>query len=162
MEITNRKGYIRLIEVSLAAALVFGFLIFVQQTQSSLLRGSQSYDPIVLKTLGEDIIRSLDLRDSDRNFRSDLRDYLRFGTSCINNWPQLTQEITAALPENVGFSVFLVDSSGNSLYQGGVATGAQPTQREIVTINYIVAGDYGSYCNIWSPCNVKLSLWFKI
>ncbi len=161
MEIKNTKGYIRLIEVSLAAALVFGFLIFVQQTQSSLSRGAQSYDPIVLKTLGEDAIRSLDLRDSDRNFRSDLRDNLRFGTSCINNWPQLTNDIAAELPENVGFSVFLVDSNGNSIFQGGVATAAQPTQREIVTVNYIVAGDYGSYCNLWAPCNVKLSLWFK-
>jgi len=161
IRVNNRKGYLRLIEVSLAAALVFGFLIFIQQAQSSLTKGSQSYDQVVLKTLGEDAIRSLDLRDSDKNFRSDLRDNLRFGVSCINNWPKLEQDIFTMLPQNVGFSLFLVDANGNSIYQGGTQTGAQPTQREIVTINYIVVGDYGTYCNVWTPCNLKLALWFK-
>ncbi len=157
----NRKGYVRLIEVSLAAALVFGFLIFAQQTQPSLTKGPQNYDQVVLKTLGEDALRSLDLRDKDKNHRSDLRDNLLSGTSCINDWPTLSQEFSAMLPQNVGFSLFLVDSAGTSVYEGGTTAATQPTQRELITVNYIVAGDYGSYCNVWVPCNVKLVLWFK-
>jgi len=161
MDLRNKKGYVRLIEVALAAALVFGFLVFIEQTQSSLSKRSQNFDPVLLKTLGEDAIRTLDLRDNNKNFRSDLRDNLRFGVSCTNNWGVLDAEFASLLPQNVGFTIFLVDSNGNSIYQGGATTGAQPTQREIVTVNYLIAGDYGTYCSIWTPCNVKLSMWFK-
>ncbi len=154
--IKNRKGYVRLVEVSVAAALVFGFLIFVQQTQTSLSGRAQSYDSVVLKTLGEDTLRSLDLRDADNNFHNDLRDYVVAG-----NWARASQEISASLPQNIGFTLYNIDAGGTPTYKGGTAVGAQPTKREIVSVNYIVAADNGTYCSSGTSCNIKLALWFR-
>ena len=155
--IRNRKGYMRLIEVSLAAVLIFGFLIFVQQGHSPFVKSAQDYDAVILKTLGQGAIRSLDLRDNDKNFTSDLRDLVLSG-----NWAVLEREIGAALPQNTGFTLYTVGVDGSSTYRAGVATGAQPTSKEIVTVSYIVAGTNGNYCTaVWNECGIKLALWFK-
>ena len=155
--IQNRKGYIRLLEVSLAAVLIFGFLIFVQQGHSPFAKSAQNYDAVVLKTLGQDALRSLDLRDNDKNFTSDLRDLVLSG-----NWAGLERDIVAALPQDIGFTLYTIGVDGTVTYRAGVATGSQPLSKEIVSVSYMVAGANGNYCaSVWNPCSVKLALWFK-
>lgn len=157
MVMRNNKGFLRLIEMALAATLILAFILFLQETQSSSLRNPPNYDPAVLKTLGQDVLRSLDLRDNDTNGLSDLRQNL----SCSSaRWDTTYFFIAERLPPNVGFTLYSVDDMGVSTFKGGIPEGLQPIKTERVAVNYIVAGEEGNYSNIGKPCSIKLVLWF--
>lgn len=157
----NRKGYLRLIEMSFAAALILAFLIFIQQTQSTIQSGQPKFGPAVLKMLGQDVLRGLDLTDNTtayRNFKRDLSEMLKCDAS---QWA-LAANISERLPQNVGFTIYSVNGDGVATYKGGVQEAKQPTRSEMVAVNYIVAGEYGNYSNFGKPCAIRLVLWFNI
>ncbi len=157
MNFGSNKGYLRLIEMSLAAALILGFMIYLQQSQSTTFTTPPSYDPVVLQETGQNVLRSLDLRDNESNGRSDLRDRL----SCdAARWDKTFTDIRDRLPPDIGFTLYSVDINGVSTFKGGRAEGQQPTRTEIVTVAYIVSGEYGNYSNFDNPCVIKLALWF--
>ena len=96
----NNRGFLRLIEMALAATLIIAFLIFIQQMQSSILSSPSSSDTAVLRSIGEGALRSLDLRDNDSDGQSDLRQRLNCNG---DRWDKIETDMLFFLPPNVGF-----------------------------------------------------------
>jgi hypothetical protein len=154
----NRKGWVRLIEILLAAALVFVFITFIQTSQLSQYSEKPKWDAANLKTLGEDAIRTLDLKDDlgGGNGKSDLRDYIVPG----GNLNPVKTELDNLLPPNVGYAIYLLNSSYVAYSSAG--TLSHPAQKEKVSVSYVVAGDGTNPCIPGSgSCIVKLVLWYK-
>ncbi len=156
--LSNNRGFLRLIEMALAATLIIAFLIFIQQTQSSLISNPPSSDAVVLKSIGESSLRSLDLRDNNTNGRSDLRERLNCNE---DKWVKIETDMLSTLPPNVGFILSSVDETGAFSYKGGASAGTEPKKGEAVAVTYVVAGEYGNYSDTRKPCNIRLLLWFN-
>jgi len=156
--INNNRGFLRLIEMALAATLIIAFIIFMQQMQSSLLSNPPSSDTAVLRSIGQDALRSLDLRDNDTNGTSDLRARLNCNEA---RWGKIETDMISILPPNVAFILSSVDETGAFSYKGGAPAGTEPKRGEAVAVTYVVAGDYGNYSDTRKPCTIRLLLWFN-
>jgi len=154
----NNRGFLRLIEMALAATLIIAFLIFIQQMQSSILSSPSSSDTAVLRSIGEGALRSLDLRDNDSDGQSDLRQRLNCNGG---RWDKIETDMLFFLPPNVGFILSSVDETGAFSYKGGASAGTEPKKGEAVAVTYVVAGEYGNYSDTRKPCNIRLLLWFN-
>ncbi|HIK02766.1 TPA: hypothetical protein H1012_02885 [archaeon] len=156
MVIRNNRGFLRLIEMALAATLIIAFILFIQGRQSFSLQDPPNYDAVALKTIGQDVLRSLDLRDNDTNGQSDLRQVLNCNDTRAG---RLESDIQLRLPPNVGFTLYFANET-NTSYRGGYPESSAPLRTDVVAVNYITAGEYGNYSNYDKPCQIKLALWF--
>jgi|GEM_PF-5080684 len=150
----NRKGWVRLIEILLAAVLVFVFFAFIQNAQLSQYSEPPKWDAATLKTMGEDTLRTMDLRDDlNPNNQSDLRDCIVFGG--VPSW--CSNGIKGSLPNNIGYALFQLDTF---FAEAQIAGSGLPQARETVSAHYIIAGAQGEPCATDGPCAVKLVLWY--
>lgn len=155
MVLRNNKGWMRVVEVGLAALLIFAFLVFISQTQVQVSEESTDWDRVLLKTYSQDSLRTFDLKDENGDGKSDLR------TNIINDdWTSISDSFANLLPENVGFVLYLYEN-GSSSIKAGVSASNIPSSREVITTYYPIAGDYGSFCYSEQPCSLILSVWFK-
>jgi len=150
----NKKGFLRIIEIAFASALVFTFLVFLSEFKSNSPTEEPRFDNVILKTLGEDSLRSYDLKDSNSDGLSDLRDNVFTGS-----WGAIGSDLNDTLPLNIGFTLYQFDRS-TLTFRTGISEVNMPTSKDLVSVNYILAGHNGSECSNGLPCSLNLVLWF--
>ncbi len=155
MAMRNTKGWLRILEIVLAGALIFSFLIFISQTQTSSMPSHPKWSTAILKNYAQDIFRTLDYKDVNSDYLSDLRELV-----VIGDWPEVNNEIQGILPSNVGYTLYQY-SKGNLVYRCGTSPADIPGNKELVTTYYILSGEYGQYCLNNQQCALVLVLWFK-
>ena len=153
----NNKGWLRIIEIALAATLVFSFFLFINNFESKSKSSRPETDRYLLHQIGEDALRSYDLVDSDSDDFTDLRTAIN-----TSNWAGIGAYLNSTLGSGIGYSLYFYNA--NDTYPAGdpkFKTGAivQPLNRDIVSVYYIVAGDGGISCSDSSACALKLELW---
>ena len=156
--IRNRKGWLRIIEVAFAAVLVFGFLIFVQTFEGGSRSSRPETDQYTLHQLGEDAIRSFDLRDADANHVNDLRWEI-----LTNDWTDIGEYLNGTLESQISYALYYYNSSagydeGQVMFKTGSTS--KPKNRDVSTVYYIIGGDDGRFCSQPSACALKLDLWY--
>ncbi len=155
MNLRNNKGWMRVIEVGLAAILIFAFFVFISQTQFQAAEENPDWDRVILKTYAQDSLRTLDLKDEDTDGRSDLRENIQEGS-----WSSIETDIEKLLPDTTGYILYIYANSTSSR-KAGASISDIPEEREIVTTYYPIAGDYGSFCSSGQPCSLVMAVWFK-
>ncbi|MFH1424960.1 MAG: hypothetical protein ABIG20_04810 [archaeon] len=155
--IRNNKGWIRLVEVALASALVFGYITYLQGTM--LVEDPEpEWDSAKLKSYGEDAFKSLDLSDVLGDYKTDLRERLLEGT-----WVTLGDDLDRILPENVAYALYFY-SNTTALWElkAGIDDSQVSAGKDKVVVLYVVAGDRGEYCEGEGACVLKMVLWYII
>lgn len=156
--VRNNRGWARLIEIALAAAMVFSYMIFLQNIYISDVSSTSGWDTARLKQFGESALITYDQQDADNDYKSDLRwDVLN------NNQANLVVTLEQLLPANVGFALYAFDGLGDLNFIGG---DTMPPYKDKASVTYLMAGGYnGNFCpldgNPNSSCALELVLWFK-
>ncbi|MFO7872745.1 MAG: hypothetical protein R6U26_03890 [Candidatus Undinarchaeales archaeon] len=155
MNLRNNKGWMRVIEVGLAAILIFAFFVFISQTQFQASEENPDWDRVILKNYARDSLRTLDLKDENTDGRSDLRKNIQDGS-----WSSIESDFENLLPDNTDFILYIYANS-TSTRKAGASASDLPEQREVITTYYPIAGDYGSFCSGGQPCSLILAVWFN-
>ena len=114
-----------------------------------------SWDPVILKSYGEDALRSYDMRDMNWDYKSDLRTDLLDG-----DWDTMGNEINDTLPQDVMFSLYMYTPHNDSTtHVTGPPEQQIPDDIDKVTVWYVIAGESGNYCN-GGICALKMTLGF--
>ena len=153
----NKKGWLRIIEIALAATLVFAFFIFVNNFEGKSRSSRPETDRYTLSQIGEDAIRSYDLLDANGDSVSDLRTEV-----LTSDWATISTQLNTTLGENIGYMLYFYnDTGGYSQENVQFVSGARktPVNRDIVSVYYIISGGDGSYCSSSTACALKLDLW---
>jgi hypothetical protein len=155
--VRNNRGWARLIEIALAAAMVFSYMIFLQNIYIADVSSTSGWDTARLKQFGESALITYDQQDSNNDQRSDLRTDLAGGYDVDATFKQL-------LPANVGYYLYIFDENGNlNPHAGDLPI---PPYKDKASVTYIMAGGYdGEFCTLSgspdSPCALEMVLWFK-
>ena len=149
----NNKGWLRIIEIALAATLVFSFMIFINTFEWGSSVSRPETDRYLLEQLGEDALRAFDLVDSTGNHVTDLRWEI-----LTNDWNDIGDYLDLYLGENIAYSLY--QKVANSTFQLKTGSTQKPINRDIASVSYIVAGDEARYCSNGAACLLKLELWF--
>ena len=155
MAIRNNKGWLRILEIVLAGALLFSFLIFISQIQTSSVSVHSNWGNAVLKNYAQDTFRTLDYKDANSDYLSDLRELV-----IIGDWSEINNEVNGLLPPNVGYTLYQY-STGALIYRCGTSPSSIPKDRNLITTYYLISGEYGQYCLNNQQCALVLVLWFK-
>ena len=157
----NRKAWIRLVEIVLAAALVFGCVTYLQHIQISDVQKPE-WDTAILKTYGEDALRSFDLKDEDLDYRSDLRWWIEYSID-NGDWSGIESKISGTLQQNIAYALYFYNPTTSAWeFKGGVSESQVSDEIDKVAVWYVIAGDYGEFCDedAEEACALKLILWF--
>jgi len=154
----NNKGWLRIIEIALAATLVFSFFMFINKFEGGFRSSRPETDKYLLQQLGEDALRSYDLVDANGNDVSDLRWEI-----LTNDWTDIGEQLNTSLGRGVGYALYFYNSTaGYTSDQIRFVTGstAKPINRDVASVYYIIAGDDALFCSAPSACALKLDLWY--
>jgi len=148
----NNKAWLRIIEIALAATLVFSFMIFINNFEGASRPQRPETDKYILQQLGEDALLSYDLMDSNNDYVTDLREEV-----LASDWADIGTQLNSTFGSSIGYSLYFY--TGN---QVSFATGhsTEPINRDIVSVHYLVAGDDGQYCTSGKACALKLDMWY--
>jgi hypothetical protein len=154
----NNKGWLRIIEIVLAATLVFSFMMCISRFEGGSQISRPDTDDYLLRQIGEDALRAYDITDTVGDAKSDL------ATDVIEgDWTSIGSYFDGSLEQNIGYAVYFYnDTSGYSDGEVYLETGTTniPVNRDIATVYYMIAGDSGSHCSDINACAVKLDLWY--
>lgn len=156
--VRNRKAWLRIIEIALAATLVFSFTIFLTRFEGGAKISGASSEKYQLGQLGQDALRAYDLVDSDSDHVTDLRWEI-----LTADWASIGTYLNETLGRQVGYSLYFYPatggySRGNVQFKTGRSV--SPASREISSVYYIIAGDEGRFCSAPNACALKLDLWY--
>ncbi|MFH1450975.1 MAG: hypothetical protein ABIF92_03265 [archaeon] len=156
--VRNRKGWLRIIEIALAATLVFSFMMFITRFEAGARVSRPETDRYMLQQLGEDALLSYDVMDSDSDHVTDLREEIFAG-----NWENIGEFLNGTLDSNVGYALYYYPSNAShSRDDVQFKTGwtVPPINRDIASVLYIIAGDDGDLCTGQGACALKLEVWY--
>jgi len=148
----NNRGWLRILEIALAATLVFSFMIFINNFEGSSRSSRPETDEYLLRQLGEDSLRSYDLVDADNDAVTDLRFEVLTG-----DWEDIGEHLNNTLESSIGYSLYFYTKDSTVFKTGWTAV---PINRDITTVYYIIAGDEAKHCSSGSACALKLDLWY--
>jgi len=148
----NRKGWLRIIEIALAATLVFSFMLFINTFETSSQASRPVTDKYLLEQLGEDALRSYDLADANSDDVSDLR-FEVLG----RDWDDVGEHLNMTLGSSVAYSLYFQTPAQVSFATGQTI---RPLKRDVATVYYIISGGEGKYCAGANACALKLDLWY--
>jgi hypothetical protein len=148
--IRNNRGWMRLIEVVFASALVFAYLMYLQNLYITEEARSPESDTVVLKMQAQDILQTLNHKDSDHNNVVEFRQYV-IQNSAVN----AQSEIDALMPQNIGYTLHRMNES--LTWECFVGCSSQiPSEREVVSAEHIIS----DLDRTGSLLAVKLMVWY--
>lgn len=154
----NRKGWLRIIEIALAATLVFSFFMFISKFEGGFRSSRPETDKYMLQQLGEDTLLSYDLVDANGNDVSDLRWEI-----LTNDWADIGERLNTSLGSEISYGLYFYNSTaGYTSDQIRFVAGStlKPINRDVASVYYIIAGDDSRFCSPPSACALKLDLWY--
>lgn len=152
--IRNNKAWMRVVEITLSMVLVFAYLMYLQNIQTTEQTQPSKWGRVLLRMYGEDILRTLYVKDEDIDYLSDLE-------TQVNNsdWNAIDANISKMMPDNVDYTLYLVDrATGTYTWKTGVSEAGIPALKELIAVEQTIkkGGDCTS-----NRCYLHMVLWYK-